>query len=521
MLKKPDHKPKPVVLCILDGWGHAEPGPTNAIFKAITPTYDKWWQTCPRSFLKTSGAAVGLPDGQMGNSEVGHMNIGGGRVVEQDLPRIDTAIKDGSFDKLPALLGTIELLKENGGTLHVMGLMSPGGVHSHQDHIAALARLFSGASIPVKIHAFLDGRDVPPKSALDFIQNFEKPFSDDPNVKIVTVSGRYYAMDRDNRWDRVKKAYLAISEAQGNSEDSATSCIEAAYGSSETDEFVTPTVIGDYSGMKDGDALLMANFRADRAREILTSLVDPGFEGFERPRTLNFSAILGMVEYSENLNQFMDALFDPVEVKESLGEVVSNAGLRQLRIAETEKYAHITFFFNGGSEAMFEGEERILIPSPKVATYDLKPEMSAPELTETLEKEILDGGFDLIVVNFANPDMVGHTGIIEAAIKAVETIDTCLGKLEVALNEVGGVMLVSADHGNIEQMFDPNSEGPHTAHTTFEVPVLFVDPTSSQKIKGLKRGKLADLAPSILDLLGLPKPEAMTGNSLFIRNGEG
>ncbi|MHA1543844.1 MAG: 2,3-bisphosphoglycerate-independent phosphoglycerate mutase, partial [Alphaproteobacteria bacterium] len=452
MLKKPDHKPKPVVLCILDGWGHAEPGPNNAIFRASTPTYDSWWQTCPRSFLKTSGTAVGLPDGQMGNSEVGHMNIGGGRVVRQDLPRINAAIKDGSFDKLPPLMNTIEILKENGGTLHILGLMSPGGVHSHQDHIAALARLFSAAGIPVKIHAFLDGRDVPPKSAAEFTRNFEKPFTDDPNVSIATVTGRYFAMDRDNRWDRVENAYLAMIKGQGNAAESTASCIKTAYARDETDEFVTPTVIGDYRGMKDGDALLMANFRADRAREILAALVEPNFNGFKRPCTTNFSARLGMVEYSADLNQHMEALFAPVEVKDSLGEVVSNAGLKQLRIAETEKYAHVTFFFNGGSEAKFEGEERILIPSPKVATYDLKPEMSAFEVTDSLVKEILEKDFDLIVVNFANPDMVGHTGKIDAAIKAVETIDTCLGKLEAALNEVEGVRLVSADPGNIEHL---------------------------------------------------------------------
>ncbi|MHA1544007.1 MAG: 2,3-bisphosphoglycerate-independent phosphoglycerate mutase, partial [Alphaproteobacteria bacterium] len=303
--------------------------------------------------------------------------------------------------------------------------------------------------------------------------------------------------------------------------ESTASCLKTAYAKSETDEFVTPTVIGDYRGMKDGDALLMANFRADRAREILTALVEPNFNGFKRPRTTNFSTRLGMVEYSADLNQHMEALFAPVEVKDSLGEVVSNAGLKQLRIAETEKFAHVTFFFNGGREAMFEGEERILIPSPKVATYDLKPEMSAFEVTDSLVKKILEKDFDLIVVNFANPDMVGHTGIIKAAIKAVETIDTCLGKLEAALNEVEGVMLVSADHGNIEQMFDPNSDGPHTAHTTFEVPVLFIDPSASQKIKGLNKGKLADLAPTVLDLLGLPKPAAMTGSSLLIRTGEG
>lgn len=518
MLKRPDHKPKPVVLCILDGWGHAEPGPFNAIHKAPTPTYDRWWKTCPRAFLNTSGEHVGLPDGQMGNSEVGHMNIGGGRIIKQDLPRIDEAIKTGAYENLAPLQETIAALKESGGALHIMGLMSPGGVHSHQDHIADTARIFSKAGIRVHVHAFLDGRDVPPKSAGPFMEEFEKPFAKDANVNIATVTGRYYAMDRDQRWDRVERAYLALTHAEGRKAKDATSTIKTAYDAGETDEFVLPTIIDGYGGMKDGDALMMGNFRADRAREILTTLVDPDFDGFSRDGMIDFVAQLGMVEYSSALNPFMTNLFPPIDVEDSLGEVVSKAGLTQLRIAETEKYAHVTFFLNGGKEDVFDGEERILVPSPKVATYDLKPEMSAYEVTERLEDEIIGGKFDLIVVNFANPDMVGHTGKLGAALEAVEVIDNCLAKLEAALGKVDGVMLVSADHGNIEQMKDPETDGPHTAHTTFVVPVLLVDPAGVESdISGLKDGKLADLAPSILELLELPQPKAMTGKSLIVR----
>lgn len=520
VLKKPDHKPKPVVLCILDGWGYAEPGPTNAIDQGKTPNYDRWWKTYPHAFLETSGASVGLPEGQMGNSEVGHMNIGGGRVVLQDLPRINEAIKDGQFKNLPALKNAFEKLKQNGGAFHIMGLVSPGGVHSHQDHLIEAARLAAKAGVPVKIHAFLDGRDVPPKSAGEFIGQIEKKIAGLKGVSIATICGRYYAMDRDQRWERIEKAYQAVQNAKGNKAASAADCIKAAYAGGETDEFVTPTVIGDYKGMKDGDGLLMINFRADRAREILKALLDPEFSGFARDRQVRFSSRLGMVEYSEDLNRFMTALFPPVDVKEALGEVVSKAGMTQLRIAETEKYAHVTFFLNGGQERVFRGEDRILIPSPKVATYDLKPEMSAFEVTEKLEDEILGQNHDLIVVNFANPDMVGHTGKMTAALKAVAVIDTCLGKIEAALKKVGGVMLMSADHGNIEKMSNHENNDPHTAHTTFKVPVIFVDPAGVEKeITGLKDGRLADLAPSILELLELPKPALMTGTSLFTRRG--
>ena len=513
------HKtPRPVVLCILDGWGHAKPGPYNAIALANTPTYDRWWKSYPQAFLKTSGTAVGLPEGQMGNSEVGHMNIGAGRVVKQDLPRINEAIKNGSFQKNPTLKKLIESLKKSGGALHLMGLMSPGGVHSHQDHMQEIAAIVSGAGIPVLIHAFLDGRDTPPQSGLEFVRAFEEHFVNNDLVSIASVTGRYFAMDRDHRWDRVEKAYQAVAHAEGLRQKNTTGAIEAAYGRGETDEFVTPSVIGDYQGMKDGDALFMANFRADRAREILATLVDPAFDGFDRGRVPDFCERVGMVEYSTELNANMTLLFPPVEVKDGLGELISRAGLKQLRIAETEKYAHVTFFFNGGEEKILTGEERILIPSPKVATYDLKPEMSAPEVTERLIAEIMAEKFGFIVINFANPDMVGHTGKLKAAIKAVEVVDTCLGKIEETLLKKGGVLLMSADHGNIEQMIDPTTDVPHTAHTTCDVPVILV---GSSRKGTLKNGSLADIAPTILDLLGLVQPEAMTGHTLIKGSGKG
>ena len=516
MLQKPHKIPKPVVLCILDGWGHSEPGPRNAISQAKTPVYDKWWRENPRAFLKTSGEAVGLPAGQMGNSEVGHMNIGGGRAMLQDLPRINEAILTGEFDKNSVLNDLFDAAKKTGGALHIMGLMSPGGVHSHQDHLARVAELAAGVGITVWLHAFLDGRDTPPESAAGFVETLEALFRNDPKVNIATLTGRYYAMDRDKRWDRVERAYNVLVLAEGEQTDTVVQAITGAHENGVTDEFVNPTVIGNYNGMKDGDALLMANFRADRAREIIAALADPDFDGFQRKKAIKFSQASGMVKYSENLNSFMTALFEPVEVRESLGEVVSNAGLKQLRLAETEKYAHVTFFLNGGKEKVFEGEDRILIPSPKVATYDLKPEMSAPEVTEKLVGAIKDQKYDLIVVNFANPDMVGHTGKMDAAIKAVEVIDVALGEIERALVEVGGIMLLSADHGNIEQMTDPNTKAPHTAHTSFDVPVILVNEkaVSSAPLK-LRNGKLADLAPTVLELLSLDQPAAMTGKTLL------
>ena len=447
----------------------------------------------------------------MGNSEVGHMNLGAGRVVMQDLPRIDAAIASGDFARNAVLQEAITALKASGGTAHILGLLSPGGVHSHQDQIAALADVLVEGGIPVAIHAFLDGRDTPPRSALDFLAAFQAKA---PRATIATISGRYYAMDRDKRWDRVEKAYHALVRARGETAETGAAAIEQSYARDTSDEFVLPTVIGGYDGMADGDGLFMANFRADRAREILQVLLDPAFDGFETgapaPR---FAAAVGMVEYSTALNPFLTTLFPPQDLTETLGEITAAAGRRQLRIAETEKYAHVTFFFNGGREDVFEGEERILVPSPKVATYDLQPEMSAPEVTDKLVAAIASGHFDLIVCNYANGDMVGHTGDLLAAMKAVACVDTCIGRLAEAVEAAGGCILLTADHGNAEQMRDPQTGQAHTAHTMNKVPVLLINPPA--KVSGLEDGRLADIAPTMLDLMGLPQPAEMTGSSLL------
>ncbi len=507
---------KPVVLCILDGWGSRDESENNAIKLANTPNYDAMIEACPRSTLQTSGLSVGLPDGQMGNSEVGHMNIGGGRVVLQDLPKIDEAIEKNQIKDISCLKSSIDTLMKNGGAAHIMGLLSPGGVHSHQDHMVALAREYNKHGIPVRVHAFTDGRDVPPKSATEFIEKFEKDIQGLSNVAIATVSGRYYAMDRDNRWDRVVRAHDAIAHAEGLNTSSALGAVEAAYQADLTDEFIEPTIVNGYQGLKDGDTIIMANFRADRAREILSTFVDPDFDGFEKRAHINLSAAIGMTKYSDALEKYMPCLFPSETLEDTLGEIVSSHGLKQLRIAETEKFAHVTFFFNGGTESMYDGEERILIPSPDVATYNLKPEMSAPEVTDKLVDAITSNAFDLIVVNYANPDMVGHTGVLEAALKAVETIDICLGRLQAALNEVGGSMLVTADHGNIELMKNPETGGPHTAHTTNLVPFILIGENRvSDRAVSLRPGALCDVAPTILSLMKLPQPEAMTGNSLI------
>lgn len=510
MTANPTPVKKPVVLCILDGWGYREDRADNAIKMANTPTYDRMWRDCPRGWLKTSGLAVGLPEGQMGNSEVGHMNLGGGRVVLQDLPRIDEAISTGALAGNRELQNFITRLKNSGGTAHLAGLLSPGGVHSHQDHMAALANILSNSGIPVCIHAILDGRDTPPRSALGYIDRFEDTLQNPGLAKIATVTGRYYAMDRDKRWDRVEKAYAALTGTGSNFKAStAQAAIEAAYAREENDEFVMPTRIGDYPGMREGDGLLMANFRADRAREILTALLDPAFDGFKRETLPAFAATLGMVEYSTALSEFHPIMFPSIEIRNSLGEVLADNGIAQLRIAETEKYAHVTFFFNGGVEPVFEGEDRILVPSPDVATYDLKPEMSAPEVTDELVAAIRSGKYGAIIVNFANPDMVGHTGIMSAAIKAVETIDTCLKRLEEAVCDAGAAMLVTADHGNVELMMDHESGQPHTAHTSFDVPLLMINHEQT-----LHDGSLADVAPTMLSIMGLEQPAEMTGASL-------
>ena len=508
-------RPKPVVLCILDGWGVREESADNAVAQARMPVWTSLLETCPTALIETSGRAVGLPEGQMGNSEVGHMNIGGGRIVLQDLPRIDHAIDTGEFAQIPVLKKFIADLKASGGTCHLIGLMSPGGVHSHQNHIAALARIIAGAGIPVAVHALLDGRDTPPRSAVGYIAKFEKDVAGAKTVTIATVIGRYFAMDRDKRWDRTGKAYACMVDAKGHAAPSAKAAVEAAYERGQNDEFVEPTVVGGFKGMRDGDGLMMANFRADRVRQILTAFLESHFDSFPRHRRIAFAAQAGMAEYSDELNKRLPALFSAQRVVNTLGEVMAKSGLKQLRIAETEKYAHVTFFLNGGDEHMFEGEDRILVPSPHVATYDLQPEMSAPEVTEKLIQAIESGTYDLVVVNYANPDMVGHTGILSAAVEAAETIDHSLGQLRDVLAKVGGALLITADHGNLEQMRDPVTGQPHTAHTTNLVPLVLFDGRARHATASLQNGRLADIAPTVLDIMGLAKPKEMTGHSLI------
>ena len=507
-------RPKPLMLCILDGWGERSNGADNAIDKAKTPVWHELMRRWPHAQLNASEHYVGLPDGQMGNSEVGHTNIGAGRVVIQDLPRIDKALAEGKVASLPTLQEFIAKLKQSGGTAHVMGLVSPGGVHSHQHQIAALATIVSDAGVPVAVHAFLDGRDTPPQSAAGYLKQFQRDVAGQGDIRIATVTGRYYAMDRDKRWDRVAKAYAALTDAAGEHADDPVKAVEAAYARGETDEFVLPTAIGDYRGIKDGDGVFFANFRADRIREIATALLDPDFPGFPRDKHIAFATALGLVEYSTELNRFVATLFPPEDLSGTLGEIVSNSGMTQLRIAETEKYAHVTFFFNGGRETVFPGEERILVPSPKVATYDQQPEMSAPEVTDKVVAAIRSGRFDVMVLNYANTDMVGHTGKLDAAMKAVETVDACLGRLTEAVEKAGGTLVITADHGNAEMMRDPDTGEPHTAHTLNPVPFVIVNPPGA--VARIENGRLADVAPTLLDLLGLPKPAAMTGHSLIV-----
>lgn len=501
--------PAPVMLVILDGWGWREDRADNAVLQANTPNFNALWQTCPHAFLRTSGLDVGLPDGQMGNSEVGHLNLGAGRVVMQDLPRINLACQDGTIATLPALTDLIAALKTTGGTCHLMGLTSEGGVHSHLDHTIALARALDAQGIPVAIHAWLDGRDTPPQSAQSDLAKLAANLPS--GARIATVTGRYFAMDRDNRWDRVSRAYLAMAEADAPPAATPAEAVQQAYAAGKTDEFVEPRIIGDYAGMRDGDALLCTNFRADRVREIFAALLDPAFTGFPRPRAIHFAAAAGLTRYSDALAPYMTALFAPQTMDNLLGQTVAAAGLKQIRLAETEKYPHVTYFFNGGIETPNAGEDRVMIPSPKVATYDLQPEMSAPELTDAAVKAIESNQYSLLVLNYANADMVGHTGSLPAAIRAVETVDTGLGRLRAAIAAQHGWLLVTADHGNAELMRDPATGGPHTAHTTNPVPVLLFGPTN----RPMHPGRLADIAPTLLDLLGLSPPAEMTGHSLL------
>ena len=512
-------KIRPVVLCVLDGWGHREECRDNAICLANDPNYRRIMETCPRAFLDTSGEEVGLPHGQMGNSEVGHMNLGAGRTVDQELVRIAKALKDGTVATSVALRNLIDTLKKTGGTCHLMGLLSPGGVHSHQDHMAALARIVDHAGVPVAVHAFLDGRDTPPSIAKDYLAKFIADIKDLARTRIATVSGRYYAMDRDKRWDREALAYDALVDGKGETAPDAVAAVERGYARGETDEFVKPTALLGYTGMRDGDGVLMANFRADRARQILTAMLDAKFDAFTRSRVVRFAAAAGMVEYSDQLAKLMSAIFPPQRLGNILGEIISKAGLKQLRIAETEKYAHVTFFFNGGEETPFPGEDRILVQSPKVATYDLQPEMSAPEVTDKLVEAIGSGKYDFILVNYANADMVGHTGKLDAAIKAIETLDVCLGRLETAVRAQGGALLITADHGNAEMMRDLETGQPHTAHTLGVVPIILVG--APREVTKLTDGRLADVAPTLLEIMGLPQPRDMTGRSLLVRGAEG
>jgi 2,3-bisphosphoglycerate-independent phosphoglycerate mutase len=502
-------KRRPVMLVILDGWGWREDAADNAVLQARTPTFDRLWATCPRAFLRTSGEDVGLPDGQMGNSEVGHLNIGAGRVVMQDLPRINDAIEKEQIQRSPVLIELIQRLRQTGGTCHMMGLVSPGGVHSHQDHAVALAKILAAAKVPTVIHAFTDGRDTAPQSAAADFEAFERDLP--PEVKIATVSGRYYAMDRDSRWERVAKAFNVIVDAQGNAFPDAQACIADAYSQRQFDEFIVPAAIGSYRGLRNGDGILCFNFRADRVRQLLGVILDPpDSSGFARRSSIKIAAAVGMTEYSDDLNRLMQAIFPPQTFPNILGEVAAAAGRTQLRMAETEKYPHVTYFLNGGREEPYVGEARIMVPSPKVATYDLKPEMSAPELTDKAVLAIESGKFDLIVLNFANADMVGHTGSLPAAIKAVETVDAGLGRIADAIKRQGGALLVTADHGNCELMRDPETGEPHTAHTTNPVPVFLMGGGNGP----LHDGRLADLAPTLLDLMELPQPAEMTGKSL-------
>ncbi|MEM1387885.1 MAG: 2,3-bisphosphoglycerate-independent phosphoglycerate mutase [Pseudomonadota bacterium] len=500
---------KPVVLCILDGWGYREAREANAPALAETPTMDGLLDSCPHAFLITHGPDAGLPTGQMGNSEVGHTNIGAGRVVAMDLGQIDLAIEDGSFFDNDALVAFAERLRASGGTAHLIGLTSPGGVHAHQDHIVAAAKALRDRDLPVAVHVITDGRDVPPQSARDQVAAFEAALPD--GAQVVSVSGRYFAMDRDNRWERVAKAYAAIIQGKGTHADSADSAIASAYEAGKTDEFIEPVPLSGYQGVADGDGVFFINFRADRAREVLRAIGEPGFDGFDTGARPELAALLGMVEYSDGHTEYMDTVFPKRKIVNTLGAWVAQAGLRQFRLAETEKYPHVTFFLNGGVEAPAPGEDRFMPPSPKVATYDLQPEMSAAAVTDKLV-EAIEARYDLIVVNYANPDMVGHTGDLDAAIKACEAVDEGLGTALAALERVGGAMLVTADHGNCETMVDPETGGPHTAHTTNPVRVVL---TGGPPGATLHDGRLADLAPTVLSLMGLAPPPEMTGVSLI------
>ena len=505
---------KPVALIILDGWGINENCDNNAACQARTPRLKEFAASYPTSWLNASGLNVGLPEGQMGNSEVGHLNIGSGRIIYQELTRISLSIEEGDFFTNPVLREAMGQIRKAGGRLHLIGLVSDGGVHSHIKHLFALIELAKREDVAVFVHAFMDGRDTPPQSGAGYLEQLEAEMARLGHGCLATVIGRYFAMDRDNRWDRVERAWQAMVLGQGQPADSSSEAIRSAYAAGQTDEFVEPRVLrknGQPAGrISDHDGVIFFNFRADRAREITRAFTQPGFSAFARPEVPQLSAFTCLTQYDETFN--LPAAFVAESYPRLLGEVVADAGLRQLRIAETEKYAHVTFFFNGGNEVPFANEDRVLIPSPKdVATYDLKPAMSALEVTEEVIRRIQMDRYGLIILNFANPDMVGHTGVLSAAISAMETVDNCTGRVVDALLAAGGCALITADHGNCEQMVD-NNGAPHTAHTANRVPLILVDPDHSHA--DLQPGILADIAPTILNLLGLPVPKEMTGKNL-------
>lgn len=502
-------KRTPVVLCILDGWGLSDRKEGNAPFLAKTPTVDRIMASSPHATLITYGPDVGLPRGQMGNSEVGHTNIGAGRVVAMDLGQIDLAIEEGSFAQNPRMTDFISTLKSSGGTAHLMGVMSDGGVHGHLQHLIAAVQTMTDEGIPVAVHALTDGRDVAPQSALSYLEQLE---SDLPDLaRIVTVSGRYFAMDRDNRWDRVAQAYNVIVRAEGETAADARTVIESAYAAEKTDEFIPPTVLDGYVGAQPGDGFFCLNFRSDRAREIMAAIAAPDFDRFDISGRPQWAAKMGMAPYSEAHSSYLTTMYPKAEIKNTLGDWVAQHGLRQYRLAETEKYPHVTFFLNGGQETEFAGEDRKMPRSPDVATYDLKPEMSAGDVTDAFVAAI-EAGYDLIVVNYANPDMVGHTGDLAAAIKACEAVDHGLARVLDALSAAGGAMVLTADHGNCDMMIDPETGGAHTAHTLNPVPVAV---WGAPDVEQISDGRLADLAPTVLALMGLDTPPEMTGKSLI------
>jgi len=505
----------PTLLLILDGWGHRDSTTHNAISQANTPVWDKLLATCPHTLIHTSGLKVGLPDGQMGNSEVGHMNLGAGRVVYQSLTRIDKDIADGGFFSNKVLCQAADSARDNGKALHIIGLLSPGGIHSHENQIAAMVELASKRGCEkIYLHALLDGRDTPPRSAASSIKTFEDKFAAMGCGQIATITGRFYGMDRDKRWDRVEKAFNAICHGKSEfSNDSASNALALAYERDENDEFVQATCItrdGKTITIDDGDSVVFMNFRADRARELTRVFTDTGFNDFDRGTMPQLGKFVMLTEYADDIDA--DCAYPPDKLANVLGEYLAKNNKTQLRIAETEKYAHVTFFFSGGREAEFDGESRILVPSPKVDTYDLMPEMSAYEVTDKLVSAIRNREYDAIICNYANGDMVGHTGIWEAALKAAEVVDECLGKITDAILEVGGNCLITADHGNLEQMLDEASGQPLTSHTNGPVPLVYV---GSKDISLREGGSLCDVAPSLLSLLELPQPAEMTGHSLI------